>query len=221
MKPLFGRSLGVMLWLVLAASIGAVSSSSGLAQPVQQALPAVVALQVATPPTEEEPYPLPRAEFTRADYEAALAKWRSRGITRYEMLIDQGAFRNPAGKWRLTVQVDGTRETVTGYESAATYNDPVTDVRDFDALTISALFSYIDHALQEVEEAAASGNQDRSFTPYVFGATFHPELGYPMSYSGVPSVYVPDAQFAIEVEALTVLQRISVPGMPSTGHLEQ
>lgn len=217
MKPLLGRSLGVMLWLVLAASIGALGSSGGLAQPVKQALPAASSFQVAPAPlASEEPYPPPRAEFTRAEYEAALAKWRSQRTTRYEMLIHQGAFRYPEGSWRLTVQVDGVREVVTAFESVGLYEVPVTDIRDLDELTIASLFTFIDQALQEVEKAGGVGH--RSITPYVYEATFHPELGYPVSYSGEPSVPYPDASFSIKVESVTIQQRDVLPGMPRTGH---
>jgi Family of unknown function (DUF6174) len=223
---LLGTGLLIVAGLPLLAAHGTGHSA---AQPANQ-LYAVTAQ--ATPITPQAPSPLPPdmgaasiANFTRADYEAALAKWRAQDVTEYQVEVTFNAFSPFGGPWRLTVARDGGREFVTSFQRLGEGGKGSGQTaQDLAWLTIGNIFDQVDRALSNVENPS-SGN-----LAYDYSASFHPTLGYPVSFSAKPrEMNVADADFAFSVQSVTIMQTGVyvpsnggvVPGMPSTGHPAQ
>jgi hypothetical protein len=213
-KHLLGTGLFMVAELPMLVSYG----TSGLAaQPATQ-LHAVTAQ--ATPAV-----PASVANFTRADYEAALAKWRAQDVTEYQLEVTYNAFSPFGGPWRLTVARDGGKEFVTSFERLGEGGKGSGQTAEqLEWLTIGNIFDQIDRALLAVE----TPNSDN--VSYDYSASFHPTLGYPVSFSAKPrEMNVADADFAFSVQSVTVMQTGTyvpgdggvVPGMPRTGHPAQ
>ncbi|HEX8231641.1 MAG TPA: hypothetical protein VF826_20360 [Chloroflexia bacterium] len=194
-------------------------------------LQAIVAQETVTPTATPSVPPglQPPLNFTRADYEAALAKWRAQEATEYEMVVYLYTFSAAGGTWRLRVSVREGVETITEFERVTEGNGFDVGVESLSALPVNALFRHVDEALQEVEGAggASSAPLDPHDLPFYYRATFHSELGYPTSFGGAPNLppgqEAFDAAASIKVHSLTILQGRTVsppggPGMPRTGH---
>ncbi len=217
-KYLFGTGLLVVAALPVFASHG----TAGLvAQPGRQ-LHAVTA-QVTPQPPSGMPE-MSRANFTRADYEAALAKWRAQDAAEYRIEVTLEAFSLHRGPWRLTVASDDAREFVTKIERPEGLNTEGASAQDLERLTVAGLFTQIEEALRNVE----SPNADN--IAYDYNVSFHPTMGYPVSFTAKPvSNMVADADFAYSVQSVTILQTGIytppaggvIPGMPTTGHPER
>jgi hypothetical protein len=162
-----------------------------------------------------------KANFTRADYEAALAKWRAQNAAEYRIDVTFEAFSLYRGPWRLTVAQVGGKESVTGFERPDGSERPIITAQDLERMTVGGLFAQIEEALQKVEHP----NADE--TPFDYNVSFHPTLGYPVSFTAKPqSNLIADADYAYSVQSVTILQTGTytpppggvIPGMPSTGH---
>lgn len=215
MKPSAKHLLGTGLFMVAALPMLASYGTAGLAaQPANQ-LHAVTAQ--ATPMVQAS-----IANFTRADYEAALARWRAQDIAEYQIEVTYNAFSPFGGPWRLNVALDGGREFVTSFERLGEGGKGSGQTaQQLEWLTIGNIFDQIDRALNNIE------NPNPDNLAYDYSVSFHPTLGYPVSFSAKPrEMNVSDADFAFSVQSVTVLQTGTyvpsgggvVPGMPSTGH---
>lgn len=224
MKPSAKHLLGTGLFMVAALPMIASYGTTGLAaQPANQ-LHAVTAQ--ATPVTPQPPTVMPdtsSANFTRADYEAALAKWRAQDAAEYRIEVTFEAFTLLRGPWRLTVGVDDAKEFVTRFERPEGQGLEVGNAtaQDLESMTVGGLFAQIDEALRKVE------NPSPDDMAYNYNVSFHPTLGYPVSFTAKPvSEFVADADFAYSVQSVTILQTGVytppaggvIPGMPTTGH---
>lgn len=215
MKSSAKQLLGTGLFMVAALPVLASYGGNGLAaQPARQ-LHAVAAQATPTAPASI-------ANFTRADYEAALARWRAQDVTEYQIEVTYNAFSPFGGPWRLTVARDGGREFVTGSERLGEGGKGSGQTAEqLEWLTIGNIFDQIDSALSNIE------NPNPDNLAYDYSASFHPTLGYPVSFSAKPrEMNVADADFAFSVQSVTVMQTGTyvpgeggvVPGMPNTGH---
>ncbi|MDQ3704620.1 MAG: DUF6174 domain-containing protein [Chloroflexota bacterium] len=212
-KHLLGTGLLVVAALPMLASYGTASLA---AQPARQ-LHAVTAQ--ATPTVRASV-----ANFTRADYEAALAKWRAQDAAEYRIEVTLEAFSLLRGPWRLTVASDDAKEFVTKVERPEGLDPATAAVQELERLTVGGLFTQIEEALRSVE------NPSPDDTAYDYNVSFHPTLGYPVSFTAKPlDAFVADADYAYSVQSVTILQTGIyvppaggvVPGMPSTGHPER
>ena len=220
-KHLLGTGLLVVAALPMLASYGTASLA---ARPVNQ-LHAVTAQ--ATPITPQPPSGMPdvsRANFKRADYEAALAKWRAQDAAEYRIEVTLEAFSLLRGPWWLTVGVDDAKEFVTKIERPEGLDPATAAVQELERLTVGGLLTQIEAALRSVE------NPSPDDTAYDYNVSFHPTLGYPVSFTAKPlDAFVADADYAYSVQSVTILQTGiytppadgEVPGMPSTGHPEK
>ncbi|HEX8597927.1 MAG TPA: hypothetical protein VF952_05350 [Chloroflexia bacterium] len=202
-------------------------AQQGAATPLKAILAQETLTTVATPSVP--PGLQPPLNFTRAEYEAALAKWRAQEATEYEMVVHLLTFSAAGGTWRLRVSVREGVETITEFERVTEGNGFDVGVESLTGLTVGALFRQVDEVLQEVE-GTGGGNSPpvdpEGLTNY-YRATFHSELGYPTSFGGAPNLppgqEAFDAAASIKVHSLTILQQRTVgppggPGMPRTGH---
>jgi hypothetical protein len=214
MKPSTKQLLGTGLFMVAALPMLASYGTQGMAaQPANQ-LHAITAQ--ATPAA----IPASVANFTRADYEAALAKWRAQNASEYRVDVTYEAFTLWRGPWRLTVAVDNGKETVTKFQRPDNSDPGNITAQDLERLTVGGLFTQIEEALRRVENPSADE------TPYDYNVSFHPTLGYPVSFTAKPKDnLIADADYAYSVQSVTILQTGTyvpptgvVPGMPSTGH---
>ncbi|HEX8597928.1 MAG TPA: DUF6174 domain-containing protein [Chloroflexia bacterium] len=214
MKPSAKHLLGTGLLVVAALPMLASYGTTGLAaQPAKQ-LHAVTAQ--ATPTVQASV-----ANFTRADYEAALAKWRAQDAAEYRIEVTYQAFSLLGGPWRLTVAQDDAKEFVTKIERPEGLDAGSVLAQDLESLTIGGIFARTDEALRTVE------NPNADELAYDYNVSFHPTLGYPVSFTAKPqSEMVADADYAYSVQSVTILQTGiyvppaggGLPGMPSTGH---
>lgn len=232
MKSSVKHLLGTGLLIVAGLPLLAVYGTGGMAARPANHLNAVTAQATPTsePITPHPPNPLPdeesqsTANFTRADYEAALAKWRAQDAAEYRIEVTYMAFSLLGGPWRLTVARDDAKEFVTKIERPDNLDPGSVLAQDLERLTISGIFSQIDEALRMVE---SPGPDDLA---YDYNVSFHPTLGYPVSFTAKPqSDLVADADYAYSVQSVTILQTGiytppaggGLPGMPSTGHPEK
>lgn len=204
--------MGAGLLLVAGLPVLAAYGRGGLAAQQRRQLPAVVAQ--ATPGA-----PMSVANFTRADYEAALAKWRAQNAGLYRIDVTYNAFSLVRGPWRLTVGRDDAREFIVAFERPDGSDTGGVQAETLEWLTVANIFAQMDEALKRVE------NPTVGEIGFEYTASFHPTLGYPTSFTAVPrSNIVADADFSFEVQSVTVLQTgvyvpgSGVPGMPRTGH---
>ena len=221
MKSSAKHLLGAGLLLVAGLPMLAAYGGNGLAAQPARPLQAVVAQ--ATPEATPAMPTQSIANFTRADYEAALAKWRAQDAALYRIEVTYSAFSLARGPWRLTVGRDDAREFITAFERQDGSDTGGVLAETLEWLTIGNIFDQIDQALRNVENPSADQ------TAFEYTASFHPTLGYPTSFTAVPrSNLVADADFAFEVQSVTVLQTGVyvpgggvVPGMPSTGYSDR
>lgn len=216
MKSSAKHLLGAGLLLVAGLPMLAAYGGSGLAAQPGRQLQAVVAQATPEAPMTSI------ANFTRADYEAALAKWRAQDVAEYQIEVTYNAFSPFGGPWRLTVARDGSSEFVTSFERLGEGGKGTGQTAEqLQWLTIGNIFDQIDRALSNIE------NSNSDDLAYDYSASFHPTLGYPVSFSGKPrEMNVADADFAFSVQSVTVMQTGTyvpgdggvVPGMPRTGH---
>ncbi|MEA2575433.1 MAG: hypothetical protein QOH93_2731 [Chloroflexia bacterium] len=224
MKPSAKHLLGTGLFMVAALPMLASYATGGLASQSANQLHAVTAQATATA-TSTADFDASFANFTRADYEAALAKWRAQDAAEYRVEVTFEAFTLLRGPWRLTVAVDNGKETVTKFERPEGQGLDVGNAtaQDLERMTVDGLFAQIDEALKRVENPG-DGN-----TPFEYNVSFHPTMGYPVSFTAKPREnLIADADFAYSVQSVTILQTGTyvpptgvVPGMPSTGHPEK
>ncbi len=216
--------LGTGLFLVAALPVFAVYRTGDLsAQPLNH-LHAVTMQSTAVATPGGTTTAASTANFTRADYEAALAKWRAQDAAEYRIDVTYQAFSLWGGPWRLTVARDAGREFVTKVERLDNADRGNVTAEDLQLLTIGGIFEKIDEALRKVE------NPSPDETPYDYNVSFHPTLGYPVSFTAKPqSNLIADADYAYSVQSVIILQTGTytpppggvVPGMPSTGHPER
>jgi hypothetical protein len=214
--------LGTGLFVVATLPVFAAYGTGGLAAQPQNQLHAVT--MQATPGTTTAAASV--ANFTRADYEAALAKWRAQDAAEYRIDVTYEAFTLHRGPWRLTVAQDDAKEFITKIErpEGQGLETGIATAEDLQFLTVGGIFDKIDEALSQVE------NPNPDNTAYDFIVSFHPTLGYPVSFTAKPrSNMIADADYAFSVQSVTILQTGIytpppggvVPGMPSTGHPER
>lgn len=225
MKPSAKHILGTGLFMVAALPMLASYGIAGLAaQPANQLH--AVAAQATPTITSTAAFDASFANFTRADYEAALAKWRAQDAAEYRIEVTFEAFTLLRGPWRLTVALDDAKEFVTRFERPEGQGLEVgnTTAQDLESMTVGGLFAQIDEALRKVE------NPSPDDMAYNYNVSFHPTLGYPVSFTAKPvSELVADADFAYSVQSVTILQTGiytppaggMIPGMPTTGHPER
>ncbi|HEX8231643.1 MAG TPA: DUF6174 domain-containing protein [Chloroflexia bacterium] len=222
MKPSAKHILGTGLFMVAALPMLASYGTAGLAaQPAHQLH--AVAAQATPTATSTASFDASFANFTRADYEAALAKWRAQDASEYRIEVTFEAFTLLRGPWRLTVALDDAKEFVTRFERPEGQGLEVGNAtaQDLESMTVGGLFAQIDEALRKVE------NPSPDDMAYNYNVSFHPTLGYPVSFTAKPvSELVADADFAYSVQSVTILQTGIytlpgggvIPGMPTTGH---
>lgn len=169
---------------------------------------------IAQPPLQ------PPINFTRQDYEAALAQWRAQGATEYEETVNHLAFNGFSGTWRLKVRVRNGRETVVHFEKTDGY--PVPDWAKASDLSFMTVGSQLDSIGDILREYEAKGDlpTDLGFSFYT-RVRFHPDLGYPTYFAISPNLppgqMVFDADSSTEIESVQIVKR-ALPGMPSTGN---
>ncbi|HVF99766.1 MAG TPA: DUF6174 domain-containing protein [Chloroflexia bacterium] len=213
--------LGTGLFVVATLPVFAAYGTGGLVAQPQNQLHAVT--MQATPGTTTT---ASVANFTRADYEAALAKWRALDAAEYRIEVTFEAFSLHRGPWRLTVAQDDAKEFVTKIErpEGQGLETGVATAQELEFLTVGGIFARIDEALRQVEDPNADD------TAYDYNVSFHPTMGYPVSFTAKPqSDFIADADYGFSVQSVTILQTGIytpppggvVPGMPSTGHPEK
>jgi hypothetical protein len=221
--------LGTGLFVVATLPVFAAYGTAGLAAQPQGRLHAVTmqatAVASPVPPGDAQPgtAAASTANFTRADYEAALAKWRAQDASEYRIEVTFEAFSLHRGPWRLTVAQDDAKEFITKIErpEGQGLETGIATAEDLQFLTVGGIFASIDKALASVE------NPTPDDIAYDYNVSFHPTMGYPVSFTAKPkSNLVADADYAFSVQSVTILQTGIytpplggvVPGMPSTGH---
>jgi hypothetical protein len=238
-KLLTTAALAVPLFLMTAC--GAPNAGLG-AQAESTATPAASATTVAVPQADLTPspeattlVPKPYLNITRQQYEDALARWRSQGISRYRIAVSFNAFSPWAGSWVLTVNsangadqvVDSQRTETTG-KGAGTPPSP----EFLSALTVEGLFGRVEQLLNDAPAAGPTTPGD-PFGLY-HEVTFDAAMGYPTRIESHPNVAeaIADADSVYVVNNLEVLQQgtgsgtgtgtgtatPSIPGMPTTGN---
>lgn len=218
--------LGTGLFVVATLPVFAAYGTGGLAAQPRNQLHAVTMQPTAVATPVGTTFAASTANFTRADYEAALAKWRALDAAEYRIEVTFEAFSLHRGPWRLTVAQDDAKEFVTKIErpEGQGLETGVATAQELEFLTVGGIFARIDEALRQVENANADD------TAYNYNVSFHPTMGYPVSFTAKPqSDFIADADYAFSVQSVTILQTGIytpppggvVPGMPSTGHPEK
>ena|SRR5437899_3295558 len=113
--------------------------------------------------------------ITRDDYNAALQKWRSRGIEEYEMVVrfsTKGCGLDPlvCGICKLDISGDDIR--ILEYSWVDGPRAPLAGPSDLEFLTVDSLF-------REVDETLAHGPFNHDGFPLDYTIKFDPTLGYP------------------------------------------
>jgi hypothetical protein len=177
-------------------------------------------------PSAAQPTPAlePYANFTKEQYEEAIAKWRTAGVQRYRMTINYIAFSLLGGTWNLTVNSSAGRPVVEEYaiqeggRNAGATPTPE-DLHDF---TVEGLFERVGEIVSNAPpEGLASVPQAGGDINFYYLVTFDPTLGYPTTIEQHPNTgpepQIADADIVYRVESLEVLGPVA-PGMPSVGN---
>ncbi len=172
------------MWRIVALSIAilllAACESSPAPPPTAVPVPSP-SLPTSPPSVTVTPtIPPPRSNITRADYNAALAKWQQQGITDYEISVYELSLNlTNGGVYRLRVQGDQLTVLSNPYlfrdtRAATPTPYPAADADRFN--TVAGLFADIDRELISVEQGKMAGGQ---VLPFVYQVRFDPVLGYP------------------------------------------
>lgn len=180
-------------------------------------------------PTTAQATPVlqPYANFTREQYEEAIARWRTAGVQRYRMTLTYIAFSTLGGTWNLTVNSSAGRPVVEEYSivdgggrNAGTTPTP----EDLHMFTVEGLFERVGEIVanappEGLTSVPQAGGGDINFYYLV---TFDPTLGYPTTIEQHPNTgpepQIADADIVYRVDSLEVLeQQAPPPGMPLTG----
>src|SRR5579859_1655267 len=181
-------------------------------------------------PTQPRPSPLasplPAGEIdtniTQAEYAQALARWRARGVSEYEITLIDHIGIDYAGKVRLRIQVVGGEPRVLGDTDLNGDRPriiPVDTLSAYDqeslrSLSVEDQFRFLGRILFTDRPTLLPG------TAAVYEVTFDPVLGYPTrvhSFAAERRYIVPDSTNDYDVLSVHILQS-SAPGMPKTGH---
>ncbi len=188
-----------------------VQSLTVLATATATARPVIRAGTVTTMPTVQPP----RSNITRADYNAALVKWRSQVITNYEISVYELSSEYPnGGVYRLQIAGDQITMLSRPYYPTSFRPTPTPyPTNEFDlAYTVANLFAEVDDELTSVEQGGFTGGQ-LHVLPYVYNVTFDSALGYPNYINSrcsdadypAPHVCPSDSGMTRKVVSLTVL----------------
>ncbi|MDQ2809979.1 MAG: DUF6174 domain-containing protein [Chloroflexota bacterium] len=156
----------------------------------------------------------PRSNITRADYNAALAKWQRQGISDYEISVyELSSNLTNGGVYRLRVQGDRITVLSDPYlfrDTTAATPTPYPGDASVRYYTVAGLFGQIDKDLTTVEQGKVA---ELGVVPYVYHVTFDPVRGYPSASdtkcdeqaTGGPSVCPSDTGVTQSVNSLTAL----------------
>jgi hypothetical protein len=183
--------------------------------------PPTLAVLAAFPTARPTATPQPgRIDFniTQADYEQALAKWRSYGITEYEITIDDASGMVMVGKVRLRIKIVDGKPYIINYTDLNGTRPEKIDVDDYtreqlSSLTVERQFDLIGTRL----------NNKISLSPGVgvhYTIRFDPFFGYPDQVDVIGTfngLIRNDGVSIYEVLSLRILKS-NLPGMPKTGH---
>jgi hypothetical protein len=177
-------------------------------------------------PGAAEPTPVlqPYANFTKDEYEAAIAKWRTSGVQRYRLTTSFGAFSALSGTWNLTVNSSAGRPTIEEFSrgEGGGRNAGITPTpQDLHMFTVEGMFERVGEIVTNAPpEGLASVPKPGSDYSMYYLVTFDPTLGYPTNIEQHPKTgpvpQIADADSVLKVESLEVLEP-GVPGMPRTG----
>jgi len=168
----------------------------------------------------------PSINITRANYEAAVNKWKAQGILEYEISTNEVSLRSENG-YPETYRVNGDNITIlsTIWDSHPTPST-INIADDPYANTVEGLFAHTDVALNDASTRISLGSQT------VYDIQFDPTYGYVTSYytvceertKPIPSIsgrtdnYCPtDTYIRIKVSDFKVL-RSRLLGTPTATH---
>ena len=172
--------LAILPALLLMAACGTTPAGQGPAQqPVPTPGPTETTMSVPPEPTPAlEPY----ANFTREQYEEAIAKWRTAGVQRYKIRTTFSAFSLLGGTWNLTVDSSAGAPTVVEYGSEAGGRNAGASPtpQDLHMFTVEGMFERVQEILTNAppEGPTAVPTPGGDFLLYYL-VTFDPTLGYP------------------------------------------
>ena len=228
MTPTPNRLLGplaLLASLLLLAACGTPLGGQTTADPTPSPVETTMPVPQEPTPGAAEPTPVlqPYANFTRAQYEEAIAKWRTAGVQRYSIRTTLMAFSLLGGTWNLTVDSSAGPPTIVEYSSeAGGRNAGVTpQPQDLHMFTVEGMFERVGEIVTGAppEELAAVPTPGSDFSMYYL-VEFDPVLGYPTNIEQHPNTgpipQVADADTVLHVESLQVLEP-GLPGMPTTG----
>jgi hypothetical protein len=178
-----------------------------------------------TMPVPQEPTPVlqPYANFTRQQYEDAIAKWRTAGVQRYRIKSTFSAFSLLSGTWNLTVDSSAGPPNVVEYSSEAGGRSAgvTPQPQDLHMFTVEGMFERVGEIVTNAPPAGLTTvpTPGSDFSMYYL-VTFDSTLGYPTNIEQHPNTgpvpQIADADTVLKVESLEVLEP-QTPGMPRTG----
>jgi hypothetical protein len=217
-------NLTVLPVLVLLAACGTPTGGQTTTDPTPNPVETTMPVpQEPTPAAQPTAALQPYANFTREQYEEAIAKWRTAGVQRYRIRANFGAFSLLGGTWTLTVNSSAGRPVVEEYSSEAGGRSAgVTPTpQDLHMFTVEGMFERVGEIVTgaPAEGLAAVPAPGGDIAMYYL-VTFDPTLGYPTNIEQHPNtgpeMQIADVDTVLRVESLEVLEPV-VPGMPTTG----
>ncbi|MGI8588648.1 MAG: hypothetical protein ACR2M0_13325 [Chloroflexia bacterium] len=229
------RCFGSVTVYLLFSAVLLQGCTTGTALGAPTATPA--ALTVPTPlgtsptatPSSAQPSATPEAQFTpieltnitQAEYEQALAKWRARGVSEYEITLIDATRLDIGGKLRLRIKVENGEPRVVSYTDLNQGRSQVipldtlsADKRDYlPELSVERMFRLLGKLF-----TGEWANSYAYSAHYEVG--FDPALGYPTyvhSWIVEKGYRIYDAGIGFEVLSVHILKS-NVPGMPKTGN---
>jgi hypothetical protein len=119
----------------------------------------------------------PSINITRADYEAALNKWKAQGVLEYEITTQEISLRSTNG-YPETFRVNG--DDVTILQTILDSNPTPLTVHKSDLLplenTVEGLFAHVDSAFDDAARRTSIDSQT------IYEIQFDPTFGYVTSY---------------------------------------
>ena len=179
--------------------------------------------QEPTPAAQPTSALQPYANFTKEQYEEAIAKWRTAGVQRYRIKLDYIAFSLFGGTWTLTVDSSAGRPVVEDYstEQGGRNAGATPTPEDLHMFTVEGLFERVGEIVTNAPpEGLAAVPTPGSDIAMYYLVTFDPTLGYPTTIEQHPNtgpeMQIADADTVLRVESVEVIEP-ALPGMPTTG----
>ena len=219
--------LALLASLLLLAACGTAPAGQTPTEPTPGPTETTMSVPQEPTPSGGSPTPVlqPYANITRAQYEEAIAKWRTAGVQRYRIRLNYGAFSLFGGSWTLTVNSSAGRPVVEEYaaEQGGRNAGATPTPEDLHNFTVEGLFERVGEIITNAPPEGPTTvpvPTPGGDIPFYYLVTFDPTLGYPTVIEQHPNTgpepVIADADIVYRVESLEVLEPV-LPGMPTTG----